>query len=87
MIQQLSITTEQNMHTDTAEQIRLVFDDNCWIIFVSWGDSNEYLQHMFLWRNKQNYPLINYHQIPTLSVPLLIITFVSKFQDEPNNNF
>ena len=22
------------------------------------GDSNEYPQHMFLWRNKQNYPLI-----------------------------
>ena len=22
------------------------------------GDSNEYTQHMFLWRNKQNYPLI-----------------------------
>ena len=22
------------------------------------GDSNEYSQHMFLWRNKQNYPLI-----------------------------
>ena len=22
------------------------------------GDSNEYQRHMFLWRNKQNYPLI-----------------------------
>ena len=23
-----------------------------------WGDFNEYPQHMFLWRNKQNYLLI-----------------------------
>ena len=27
-------------------------------------------QHMFLWRNKQNYPLIMNHHIPSLSVPL-----------------
>ena len=35
------------------------------------GDSNEYPQHRFLWRNKQNYPLINYNvliKIPSLSV-------------------
>ena len=28
------------------------------MFFSIQGDSNEYLQHMFLWRNKQNYPLI-----------------------------
>ena len=27
-------------------------------MFLCRGDSNEYPQHMFLWRNKQNYPLI-----------------------------
>ena len=35
---------------------------------VLWNnDSNGYPQHMFLWRNKQNYPD---HQIPFLSLPL-----------------
>ena len=31
-----------------------------WVLIriASWGDSNEYPQHMFLWRNKQNYPFI-----------------------------
>ena len=29
------------------------------MLYVTYrGDSNEYPQHMFLWRNKQNYPLI-----------------------------
>ena len=31
------------------------------------GNSNEYPQHMFLWRNMENY-----HQIHTLSVPLIL---------------
>ena len=32
----------------------------CWYSLESprRGDSNEYPQHMFLWSNKQNYPLI-----------------------------
>ena len=57
----------------SEEQIRWVFDDNRKIIFVSSpkkhmlrvliriasaSDSNEYPQHTFIWRNKQNYPLI-----------------------------
>ena len=58
----------------TVEQIRRVFDDNWRIIFIILhkniccgyslesprrGDSNEHPQHIiFLWRNKQNYPLI-----------------------------
>ena len=48
------------------EEIRRVFDDNWMIVFsiktcvvgIRQGDSNEYPQHSFLWRNKQNYPLI-----------------------------
>ena len=59
---------------DPMEQIRGLFDDNWRIIVVSspwkhmlWvlirnaclGDSDEYPQHMFSWRNKQNY-----HQYP-----------------------
>ena len=55
------------------EQIMWVFDDN-WKIFLSvlhkntccgysleaphWGASNEYPQHVFLWRNKKKCPLI-----------------------------
>ena len=30
------------------------------------GDSNEYPQHIFLWRNKQNYPLIITKYLPYL---------------------
>ena len=41
----------------TEEQIRRVFDGDLRIIFVK-TFSNEYPQHMFLWRNKQIYPLI-----------------------------
>ena len=54
-------------------QIKRVFEDNQGIIFVilhknvccayslespQWGDSNEYPQHVFLWRTVENYPLI-----------------------------
>ena len=35
------------------------------------GKSNEYLQHMFLQRNKQ---FLNYHQTPFLSLPLIVPT-------------
>ena len=31
------------------------------MVWVCRGDSNEYSQYMFLWRNKQNYPF-NYHK-------------------------
>ena len=48
-----------------VEQIRWVFDDNKSIIFhisplkrMLWGDSNEYPQHMFLWRTDKNYPSV-----------------------------
>ena len=41
------------------------------------SDSNEYPQHMFLWRNKQKYPLIITKIIPSLSVwKLRIVTVV-----------
>ena len=36
-------------------------------MFLSRGDSNEYPQHMFLWRNKQNYLLIITKYAPYLS--------------------
>ena len=45
-----------------AEAILMSTHNICFCL----GDSNEYPQHMFLWRNKQKYP-----QIPSLSVPLL----------------
>ena len=64
---------QQWLQTTSVEQIRRVFGNN-WRIFWTvlhkniccgyslesphWGDSNEYPQHMFLRRNKQNYPLI-----------------------------
>ena len=35
------------------------------------GDSNEYPQHLFLWRTRKL--LLNYHLIPTLSVSLFMI--------------
>ena len=70
---------------DWEEQIRRVFDDN-WRIILSVlhkniccgcslesprrGDSNEHPQHMFLWRKKAKLSL-NYHEIPSLSVPLI----------------
>ena len=66
--------------SSTEEQIRRVFDDNFLQFSIKTycryslespqqGNSNEYPQHKFLWRKKQNYPLI-YHQIPFLSVLL-----------------
>ena len=66
-----------------VEQIWWVFGDNWRIIFVSFhkniycgfslelpcpGNSNEYPKRMFLWRNKQNYPLIITKYPPYLSL-------------------
>ena len=67
----------------SEDQIRRVFDDNWKVIFISspWKHtctlwvlvriaSVEYPQHMFLWRNKQNYLLI-IRYLPYKSVPLV----------------
>ena len=42
-------------------------------------DSNEYPQHMFLWRNKQNYPLIIIQDLIQEEVTLATVKF-QKFQ-------
>ena len=62
-----------------VEQIRKIIDGNSRIIFISspWrGNSNEYPQHMFLWRNKQNYPLIITKYAPDLFHWIWLILFV-----------
>ena len=51
------------------------------------GDSNEYPQHRFLLRNKQNYHLIiiKYHQIRTLFLLLIAYRRLSRFSYQYND--
>ena len=35
------------------------FSTKTYFFGTHWGTSNEYIQHMYLWRNKKNYPQIN----------------------------
>ena len=39
------------------------------------GDSNEYPQHIFLWRNKQNYPLIITKYPSHVSVVVFLVPY------------
>ena len=61
------------------EQIRYVFDDNLRISFVRSplespprGNSNEYPQYIFLWRNKENCPLIIIKYPPDLFTEMIM---------------
>ena len=47
-----------------------------------WGNSNEYPQHMFLWRTLKKLSF-NYHQIPSLSISLLLSSEQAHFVHPP----
>ena len=44
-----------------------------WVLIIRRDVSNEYPQHMFLWRNKKKYPLI-ITKYSFLTIPLLVGT-------------
>ena len=76
MVMLQSIQTGGYGQICTVEQIRRAFSDNLGILFC---DSNEYPQHMFLWRTDENYASIEPRQ-----VNLLLIAYASsKGSGEP----